>query len=388
MRNVFRTMCVISALAAVGSLEAQTLTETETTGKYSVQTNRFGSNWFISARGGIQTYLGDDDSQAKLGKRISPAVDISVGKWFTPGLGLRLTYSGLSAKGVSYESGNYAVGKMNSKGLYEQKWDMMYLHGDIMFNLTDMCCGYKEDRLYGAIPYIGFGWVHSFDRPRNNEFATNIGFINRFRLSNAWDFNLEARALLTKDNFDGQVHGKKYDGMVSVLAGFTYKFPQRGWKHAEVRTISTGTSMEEMNNIQEKLRQQQEYNKKLENDLIAERNKKPNVVVEKQFSVVPRIIVFELGKSTISKEERVNIGYLAKAIKATDKIFTISGYADNTTGSIAVNEHLSKSRAEAVHEVLVNEFNVPASQLSLEYKGGVDNMFYDDAKLSRVVIVE
>lgn len=385
MRNVFRTMCVISALAAVGSLEAQTLTETETTGKYSVQTNRFGSNWFISAGGGIQTYLGDDDSQAKLGKRISPAVDISVGKWFTPGLGLRLTYSGLSAKGVSYESGNYAVGKMNTKGLYEQKWDMMYLHGDIMFNLTDMCCGYKEDRLYGAIPYIGFGWVHSFDRPRNNEFATNIGFINRFRLSNAWDFNLEARALLTKDNFDGQVHGKKYDGMVSVLAGFTYKFPQRGWKHAEVRTISTGTSMEEMNNIQEKLRQQQEYNKKLENDLIAERNKKPNVVVEKQFSVVPRIIVFELGKSTISKEERVNIGYLAKAIKATDKIFTISGYADNTTGSIAVNEHLSKSRAD---EVLVNEFNVPDSQLSLEYKGGVDNMFYDDAKLSRVVIVE
>ena len=53
MRNVFRTMCVISALAAVGSLEAQTLTETETTGKYSVQTNRFGCNWFISAGGGI-----------------------------------------------------------------------------------------------------------------------------------------------------------------------------------------------------------------------------------------------------------------------------------------------------------------------------------------------
>lgn len=388
MKNVLKTMCVISALAVVGHLEAQTLTKTESIEKYVVKTNRFGNNWFISASGGIQTYLGDDDHHSKFGKRISPAVDLSIGKWFTPGMGLRLTYSGLNAKGVSYENGVYSTGKQNSKGLYEQKWNMMYLHGDIMLNLTDMFCGYKEDRIYGAIPYIGFGWVHSYDNPRNNEFAANVGFINRFRLSNAWDFNLEARAMLTKDNFDGQVRGKECDGMVSVLAGFTFKFPKRGWKHAETRTISTGISVEEMNNIQEKLRQQYEHNRQLESDLMAERNKKPNVIVEKQISVAPRVIIFGLGKSTISKEERVNIGYLAKAIKATDKTYTICGYADNTTGSSAVNERLSKARAEAVHEVLVNEFNVPASQLIIEYKGGVDNMFYDDAKLSRAVVVE
>lgn len=386
MRKQIKTVCMVLALISAGQISAQNLNENSVE-KFKVETNRFGSNWFISAGGGAQVYFGDNDSKSQFGKRISPAVDFSVGKWFTPGLGLRLTYSGLSAKGVSYDNGVYSTGKKNSKGLYEQKWDMMYLHGDVMFNLTDMFLGYKE-RVYAAIPYIGFGWLRSYDSPRNNEFAANVGFINRFRLSGAWDFNLEARAMITKDNFDGQLGGKNYDGMVSVLAGFTYKFPARGWKRAEVRTVSTGISMEDMNRIQEQLRNQQERARKLENDLATERAKKAEVVVEKQLSVAPRIIVFPIGKSTISKEERVNIGYMAKAIKATDKVFTVCGYADNTTGSEATNERLSKARAEAVRDILVNEFDVPASRLKVEYKGGVNNMFYDDAKLSRAVIVE
>ena len=49
---------------------------------------------------------------------------------------------------------------------------------------------------------------------------------------------------------------------------------------------------------------------------------------------------------------------------------------------------LSKKRAEAVRDLMVNEFGDPASQLKVDYKGGVGNMFYDDAKLSRVAIVE
>lgn len=386
MKKFLVTVTLILVGMPFGYVHGQTM-EKDAINMKSVETNSFWSNWFISGSGGIQTYFGDNDKKANFGKRISPAVDFSLGKWFTPGMGLRLSYSGLSAKGVSYENGAYSTGKKNSKGLYEQKWDMMYLHGDVMFNLTDMFCGYKE-RVYSAIPYIGFGWLHSYDRPRNNEFAANIGFINRFRLSNAWDINLEARAMMTKDDFDGQIGGKKYEGMVSVLAGFTYKFPIRGWKRAEVRTISTGISMDDMNRIQEQLRNQQDRTRKLENDLAVERAKKGEVVVEKQLAVAPRIIIFPIGKSTVSKEERVNIGYMAKAIKATDKVFTVCGYADNTTGSEVTNERLSKARAEVVRDILINEFDVPASQLKVEYKGGVDNMFYDDATLSRAVIVE
>ena len=96
------------------------------------------------------------------------------------------------------------------------------------------------------------------------------------------------------------------------------------------------------------------------------------------------------GLTTVPTHELLNfIGeYMAKGIKATDKVFTVTGYADKGTGSAEYNMKLSKKRAEAVRDLMVNEFGVPASQLKVDYKGGVGNMFYDDAKLSRVAIVE
>ena len=85
----------------------------------------------------------------------------------------------------------------------------------------------------------------------------------------------------------------------------------------------------------------------------------------------------------------MNIEAMAKVIKENPgKVFTITGYADKGTGSAEYNMKLSKKRAEAVRDLMVNEFGVPASQLKVDYKGGVGNMFYDDAKLSRVAIVE
>lgn len=58
---------------------------------YRVETNRFGANWFISGGVGAQMYFGDNDGKADFGKRLAPALDIAVGKWFTPGIGLRVT---------------------------------------------------------------------------------------------------------------------------------------------------------------------------------------------------------------------------------------------------------------------------------------------------------
>ena len=59
---------------------------------YTVETNRFGANWFISGGIGAQMYFGDNDGKADFGKRLAPALDIAVGKWFTPGIGLRLAF--------------------------------------------------------------------------------------------------------------------------------------------------------------------------------------------------------------------------------------------------------------------------------------------------------
>lgn len=105
--------------------------------------------------------------------------------------------------------------------------------------------------------------------------------------------------------------------------------------------------------------------------------------------VVPILVAFPINKSTISNEARVNLGFFAKAIKEgkSNVVYQISGYADKGIGSKAINERLSRESAEAVYNVLVRELGVPASKLMMSHHGGVDNMYYDDPRLSRAVIV-
>lgn len=386
-KYVVKATFLVAALMAAGSIYAQTETNSN---KYSVETNRFWNNWFISVGGGAQVYVGDGDSQGSFGKRIAPALDVAVGKWFTPGLGLRFQYSGLQAKGFSFQNGEYAIGARNSDGVYQQKWNLAHFHGDVLFNLSNIFCGYNNTRVYNAIPYLGFGVMHLWDTPQTNELAATVGFINRFRLSSALDLNLEGKATLVNDRFDSEMGGNGKEGLASVTLGLTYKFPQRGWSGSKVRTVSTGISESDMDRLREQINSMKHDNQTLKEELEAARNKKAETVVKKEMAVAPRIIIFPLGKSTLSKQERVNLGYYAKLIKEApaSKVFTIIGYADNKTGSAAVNERLSKERAEAVRNVLVNEFGVKSSQLKTDYKGGVDNMYYDDAALSRAVIID
>lgn len=67
-------------------------------------------------------------------------------------------------------------------------------------------------------------------------------------------------------------------------------------------------------------------------------------------------------------------------------IYRVTGYADAGTGTSEINERLSTERANAVYKCLVNEFQVSPKQLKVDHKGGVENMYYNDPKLSRAVI--
>lgn len=352
---------------------------------YTVETNRFGANWFISGGVGAQMYFGDNDSKAEFGKRISPALDIAVGKWFTPGIGLRIAYNGLQAKGASpYANDVYVNGGQYSNGYYKQKWNMANFHGDVLFNLSNMICGYNEDRLYSFIPYVGAGMAISWSDPKEKNLGVNAGLINRFRLSSALDLNVELRGLLMKNSFGG-LHK---EGMGGVTVGVTYKFKKRGWN--AISTIPM-VPESELAAMRDRMNSLQGENDALKRDLVAAQNKKPEVIIKKEgTSFVPRlVVVFNIGKSSVTKREYMNIESISQAIKANpDKTYTVCGYADKGTGSAAYNLKLSKKRAEAVRDIMVNDFGVPASQLKVEYKGGVSNMFYNQPSLSRVAIVE
>lgn len=359
------------------------------TDKYIVETNRFWNNWFIDANGGVQVYFGDADSKQSFGKRLAPAMDISLGKWFTPGIGLRVGYMGLQAKGAStspyapYASCNSFT--KDGETYYKQKWNMMNLHGEVMFNLSNMFAGYNPNRVYSFIPYAGIAWLHAWDTPKTDEMGLTVGLINKFRLSPALDLNIEARGTLVKDGFDGEKGGNSKEGLGALTVGLTYKFKQRDFNRGTV--ISTGISESEMRRLQNQLRDAQAYNNQLKDEIEALRNRKPEVVYKETSANDSRVVFFQIGKSNLTSRDLVTVQMMAESIKATDKTYKVVGYADSATGSKALNQRLSEARANAVKDALIKE-GVKESQLEVVGMGGVDSVFGKDNQLSRVVIVK
>ena len=95
-----------------------------------------------------------------------------------------------------------------------------------------------------------------------------------------------------------------------------------------------------------------------------------------------------MDKWDIAKREMINLQSIADLIKSTPNTkYLVCGYADKQTAPPEHNRMLSENRANAVYDVLVNQFGVPASQIVTDFKGGVDYMFYNEKELSRCVMI-
>lgn len=193
--------------------------------------NSFRNNWFVSVGGGLNMYFGDHDKQADFGDRLSPAIDVAVGKWFTPVVGARLMYSGLSAKGATRWGVAHSTGEQIDgwgTGMYHSKFNFYNFQADALFNLCNAFKGYDEERLYNCSPYVGIGVIHTSDAPKETSVTGHFGILNTFRLNSALDFNVDLRSTFLSDDFDGEPGGRG-EGMLSATIGFTYKFKARGW---------------------------------------------------------------------------------------------------------------------------------------------------------------
>ena len=389
---------MLLALAGVSSVAmAQQKTEVveefgviQVQDKYQVITNPFWSNWFFSIGGGAEATFGDNDKAGSFGKRISPTLNFAIGKWFTPGLGVRLQYSGLQARGYTYDAGaDYVKGTQMDDGYYKQRFDYMNLHGDVMFNLNALFGGYNQHRVYEIIPYVGAGFTHNYTKPHREALSVNAGIINRFRISNAIDINLELSAMGVEDKFDGEVGGDHgYDGVLSATVGLTYRFPARGFRRPMPQLIS----QVELAAMQAQLAEMGAANQQLQNALVAAQNQPVAEVTETEVivsdpDIAPRTVFFKIGSDKLSPQEEMNLSYLASKIKESpNATYTINGYADSATGTPAFNQKLSLERAQVVKDLLVKKYGISADRLKVAAGGGVDK--FGQPILNRVVLVE
>lgn len=345
------------------------------------ETNLFLDNWIIGVGSGINIYEGNSDSHQKLGKRISAALDVSVSKWITPGVGFRVQYSGLNAKGSTSFDSNYA-GSSLGDGYYKEKFKMLNLHSDILWNLSNAVSGYREDRLCNVIPYIGIGWARSWNSASHqNDYATSIGVLSTIRFNDMLDFTIEGRQMITSNSFDGVNYGNRHDAMTSVVIGVNIKLGKQKFKRVVTPDYSS---------YNKRILALQAHNRQLETEL-----EEPNIAVieiikeNNSINTTPVALFFKIGKSTLDNKELANLGFYVKNAINVDKNkkFTIIGTADSATGNAVLNQQLSENRMQYVYNILINKYDISPSRLIKRAEGGSNDRF-KSPELNRTVIIQ
>ncbi len=356
------------------------------------ETNRFFDNIFIGVAGGVNIYHGENDSYGKFGKRLAPALDVNVGKWFTPSVGARIGYSGINAKGWTLGQTVYAKDVFDKKAnIYNEKFGVSYLHTDFLWNFSNAVSGYKETRTWNFVPFFGAGWARSYGNgAHNDEFAMSIGLLNNIRLCNLLDLTLEARRMLVNQRFDGVSSDSKDEGMTSVTMGLTFKLNRRNFKRAAA-PVDVTPYLSRIKALESDNTTLAGKNKTLADENTALRNRKPETVTvagESKVSATPVALFFQIGKATLDKKELTNLDFYVKNALQADrnKTFTLYGGADKATGTAAFNQKLSEKRMQYVYDLLVNKYGISKDRLKTVAEGDRNNRF-PEPELNRTVII-
>ena len=174
----------------------------------SVYTNGFKDNWELSfGLEGLSFYSGRESG---LGLSKSPfksyratfGAAATVGKWFTPEIGLRTKGSGYWGKAVLSDDA-----EANDIRFYT-------VQEQIMVNITNLILGYSPDRKYNMIPYAGAGLVRDVTH-NENSIGAGVGINNTLNIG---------QHLMLHFDIGIQVAGNKYieDRDVNIMGNFKW----------------------------------------------------------------------------------------------------------------------------------------------------------------------
>ena len=339
--------------------------------KYSVATNSFWSNWFIQVGGEWNAWYSGQEHGNGLSKspfkgfRSNPGAAVAIGKWFTPGLGLRTKLQGIWGKQVNESEATSTSNKY---------W---ILNEHILFNLSNMLCGYNPNRVWNFIPFAGGGVGRSMT---NNFYAMGLsaGILNQFNVSRKVAINLE----LGWNRYEGDVDGNdmlsndnrgwdSHDNNLYAEVGLTFNLGKASWdKTPDVDAIKA-LSQSQIDALNAQLNDTNAENARLKK-LLAEKPKAAPAV--KELITTPVSVFFNINKTNIaSKKDLVNVQAIAKYAKENNSKLMVNGYADSATGKPAHNQWLSEQRAATVADELV-KMGISRDNITTKGNGGVDEL--------------
>ena len=364
-----RKLLIVLAFAGISmSTMAQ---DADPVQKYSVATNSFWSNWFIQVGADWNAWYSSEEHGLNLNRspfkkfRSNPGVSVALGKWFTPGIGLRTKLQGIWGKTVT-DANNY--------GNHNSYW---VLNEHVLFNVSNMLCGYNPNRVWNFIPFIGGGIGRTMT---HNLYATDLsaGILNEFRVCKKVAINFELGWNRLESDIDGiektNAHRgwDSHDNNLYAEVGLTFNLGKATWEKTPDVDAIKALSQSQIDALNAQLNDANAENARLKEMLANQKPAEDRTV--KEFVTTPISVFFNLDKSVIaSQKDLVNVRALAQYAKENNSNLLVTGYADSATGTPKHNQGLSERRANTLADELV-KMGISRDNIKTVGKGGVDDV--------------
>ncbi len=328
---------------------------------------------FVEAQGGVQFTSTD----AKIDKLLMPTAGFSIGRYFSPAVGLRLHVNGWQTKGGFDQLDQY------------YKFNYITTDADLLLNLTNLFSK-RYNHALNLILVGGFGLTNAWNNDQlkaitaqhqdlntqlawdKNRLSHNIraGLRLETNVTKPLGLSLEVTANSLSDRFNSKANTSD-DWMFTAMLGLSIRF---GHKYAGPTYITKLIDVVDSVWVDEPT-------------TIMVKEKKPVVKMEQKR--IEEVVFFNIRESEADAAQGIDqaIKKIADLMKTSDDAnFTVTGYADKGTGNPKLNKMYALKRAQGVTDKLINEHGIDASRVKSDSKGDTVQPFEENDK-NRCVIV-
>lgn len=409
-RHIISNLLFFMLLSTPGAY-AQDMNDKNDEGTHprSFEPSSFKNNWYIEAGGGVQMLFSDDASILDFKDRITPAVSLAIGKWFSPYWGIRLQAGGWSLHGYNDIKGNYIGDPLpgsdgtygsddpakdhvdiHPDGTYRHYLRYANVHADFQVSMFNLIGGFNPDRRWDIIPAAGIGYTKIFNHkgtPSANVLSTHFSIMGKYRLLDRLDINIEAATSILPERFDGRISGdKSYAETLDLTLGVTWRLGKSKFKKLHC------SYYDELKEAQETLARTRQQSDEWE----AKAKARPKEIVKKEIKEVPidnhfilGYIKFDSDNYTVNKKNHGAIlAQVAEYLKNNkDANVILNGYADKKTGYPKYNLKMADLRTRNVADYLTKKHGIDSNRISIKNYGDTKQP-YETNEWNRAVVVE